>query len=320
MAKKIEDLRWNCKWVSQLGCMKGCLDYLGVQVSDAWLYGASGHAFILNIHEVVCPSGPTAWNTSGMIEIVQNVGCRVESLLVHKSAGDFEQKKEQAWERTRETIDQGLPCYGWELDIPEFYVVYGYDEDGYYFSGPMHDSGSGPKPWRELGESEIGFIEMFFMDKGPAADDRTLVKQSLEFAIQHSRNPKEWILPQYKSGLGGFESWIDTLDAQTANPMGMAYNSVLWAECRHFAPLFLEEAGKRLNGDMKTLLDEAKEHYTASAKSLEDLSAIFPFPPRGDEIKDGELCAKGVELLSVAKDAESAGLSVLSRIAEALQG
>lgn len=30
-------------------------------------------------------------------------------------------------------IDEGLTCYGWELDIPEFYVVYGYDNKGYYF-------------------------------------------------------------------------------------------------------------------------------------------------------------------------------------------
>ena len=50
MEKKIENLRWQPKWISHLGCVKGCLDHLGVGVSDAWLFGATGHAFVINIH------------------------------------------------------------------------------------------------------------------------------------------------------------------------------------------------------------------------------------------------------------------------------
>jgi len=55
MQKKIENLRWKPMWVSHLGCTKGCLDYLNLDISDAWLFGATGHAFIINIYKVVCP-------------------------------------------------------------------------------------------------------------------------------------------------------------------------------------------------------------------------------------------------------------------------
>lgn len=47
--KKLEYLRWKPHNVTHLGCIKGCLNYLGVEVSDPWLYGATGHAFIINI-------------------------------------------------------------------------------------------------------------------------------------------------------------------------------------------------------------------------------------------------------------------------------
>ena len=47
--KKLEHLRWKPRNVSHLGCIKGCLNYLGMEVSDAWLYGATGHAFVINI-------------------------------------------------------------------------------------------------------------------------------------------------------------------------------------------------------------------------------------------------------------------------------
>ncbi len=51
MEKHLENLRWNPRMVSHLGCIKGCLDYLGMDITDAWLFGGTGHAFIINICE-----------------------------------------------------------------------------------------------------------------------------------------------------------------------------------------------------------------------------------------------------------------------------
>jgi hypothetical protein len=51
MNKKLENLRWRNRWTTHLSCIKGCLDYLSLDVSDAWLFGVTGHAFILNISE-----------------------------------------------------------------------------------------------------------------------------------------------------------------------------------------------------------------------------------------------------------------------------
>lgn len=47
--KTLEHLRWKRHYVSHLGCIKGCLNYLGMEISDAWLFGGTGHAFIINI-------------------------------------------------------------------------------------------------------------------------------------------------------------------------------------------------------------------------------------------------------------------------------
>jgi len=79
--KKLENLRYSPKWVTHLGCVKGCLEYLGIDVSDAWLYGATGHAFVINIHEELCPSGPTAWNYMALFELGKNIGYVVDGVL-----------------------------------------------------------------------------------------------------------------------------------------------------------------------------------------------------------------------------------------------
>jgi len=78
MERKLENLRWKPMWVSHLGCISGCLQYLNLDVSDAWLFGATGHAFVINIHEVVCPSGPTAWRTEMLFKLGSNIGYAIE--------------------------------------------------------------------------------------------------------------------------------------------------------------------------------------------------------------------------------------------------
>jgi hypothetical protein len=98
----LEGLNWKPKSVSHLGCLKGCLDYLNVDVSDAWLFGASGHAFVINIHEELCPSGPTAWKTRQMMKLCHNVGCHLEVIAAHKSQPNFREAQKKAWSRVQE--------------------------------------------------------------------------------------------------------------------------------------------------------------------------------------------------------------------------
>jgi len=107
-------LRWVPYWVSHLGYIKGCLDYLGIEVSDAWLFGGTGNAFVLNVHEDLCPSGPTAWNTSPLHHLGTGLGFRVDGVVANKREEGFAEAQRSAYELARDSIDAGLPCFGWE--------------------------------------------------------------------------------------------------------------------------------------------------------------------------------------------------------------
>ena len=121
--KKLNDLTWSPKWVTHLGCVKGCLDYLGVEIRDAWLYGGSGHAFILNISKDSCPSGPTAWKTMMLFQQARSLGYEIEGVFGSKHQQDLKALQQEAWEFCQKTINAGLPVYAWEIEIPEFYVI-----------------------------------------------------------------------------------------------------------------------------------------------------------------------------------------------------
>ena len=149
-ANMLENLQWAPRWTSLIGCIKGCLDYLKQDVSDAWLFGATGHAFVLNISQGLCPSGPTAWDTAPSLALGRNIGYAVVGIDEYcpDKQNDLPFAQKQAWDYVRNAIDDGFPCFGWELQVPEYYVIYGYDETGYYISGPADEDGAGPIPWQ----------------------------------------------------------------------------------------------------------------------------------------------------------------------------
>jgi len=254
-----------------------------------------------------------------LFKLGENIGYTIDRVVAHKSEGDFADKLKTARENTRQAIDQDLPCYGWELEIPEYYVVYGYDDKGYYYSGPLCDSGKGPKPWQEVGNSEIGVLEMYTVKPGQAADDRTTIKEALEFAVEHARSPGKWVFPKYETGLDGYDNWINVLEAGAADGHGMAYNTAVWSECRIYAVQFLLEAKKRLDDSRyNTLFEETARQYEVVYGHLLKVAKLFPFPPKGDEISSERRRKKAVKLLKKARKAEESGLNSLAKIAKEL--
>jgi hypothetical protein len=318
--KRLENLKWSPKWVTHLGCVKGCLDYLGIEITDAWLYGGIGHAFVINISEDSCPSGPTAWKTQMLYELAPNLGYQIEGVFGSKYQRNLIDLQKEAWDFARQSIDEGYPVYCWEVDIPEFYVIYGYDEDGYYYSGPNTGEGKGPKLWKELGDTGIGIVELYNLKPVSAKADSEVVKDSIRKTLKHASNPPDWIFKNYASGLKGFDTWIQGLESGKANRFGMGYNAEVWGECRGFAVEFLKEAKGRVDGPSNSLFDEAIEHYQVVADRLAKVSENYPWTPVGGPqvIPVDEQCQAAVGWLKEARDDEAAGLKTLEMLLTAL--
>ncbi|MBN1400361.1 MAG: hypothetical protein JXA74_05970 [Anaerolineae bacterium] len=317
---RLTELRWHPLWMSYIGCLKGCLDYLHLDVSLPWLYGASGHAFVLNVHEVVCPSGPTAWGDGQYTtKLVEHVGCRLEQVTSFRSQPGFDAARERAWGLVRRALDAGQPCLGWELDIPEFYCIQGYDEAGYYYSGPGCDAGKGPKPWRELAETEIGWLEVAAVSPGEPLPVRQTVHAALAFALAFAESPPEWVHEGYKGGLAGYDQWITALEGHKADGFGMAYNAAVWHECREHAAAFLPEARKRLEGAAEAPLAQAAAAYESVARRLGQVEALYPFHGlKPEHIADEARRSAALDHLRAAREAEADGLKALAEVVAAL--
>jgi len=319
MTKRLDGLRWEPLWVSHVGCLKGCLNYLGKEMSAPWLFGATGHAFMLNLSEDVCPSGPTAWKTNVILTLGSSVGYRTIVVFGYRGNGDLEQAQERAWEAARRAIDDGIPCYGWELDVPEFYVINGYDEVGYYYQGCTVDDGAGPKPWRELGDTDIGCVQLVVVHPEQSRDDVTIVRNALEFAGAVAAGGKDWVLPGYAMGLAAYDVWVAGVKSGEASGTGAAYNASVWASCRSHALGFLEESRRRLAGRADGAFDKAIEAYAAVAANLAVVAEQLPFvgadeAQRDANARDSARIEQVVEHLRLARDSEERGVKALAVI------
>lgn len=318
--RELKNLRWVPRWASHVGCIKGCLNFLGVNVSDAWLFGATGHAFVLNISPGLCPSGPTDWDTNRFLALGRNVGYIVERVDEYcpRQDADLREAQRKASEHVKGAIARGLPCYGWELDIPEYFIVFGCGEDGYYISGPGCDDGKGPMPWQDLGRSEIASVLVASVKSTTPADDRQAVRDALACALDMAHNRHKWT--DRSGGLKGYDEWIRAMERGRAGRFGLGYNAAVWAESRRFAVEFLREAQLRLKGDFDSLFDDAITNYETVARNLRAVSDAFPFEHCSDEsaLVD-ERSRAAVATLKQARDAEAGGLAALAAVVQRIQ-
>jgi hypothetical protein len=318
--KVLEGLKWQQRYVSRLGCIKGCLDYLGVDVAMPWLYGGTGHAFVINVVENAHVSGPFAWDWSMIHDLGPNLGYRVTGFFARKrDAGDsYGQKQREAWDFVRASVDRGLPCYGWELHpwIPDYYVITGYDGEGYHYSGWRS---GGPLPWQKLGEGDVQQVEVYRIEPCQPAPDGKAVADALATVLERAKRPDGWTLdPGSTSGPAAFDRWAAVVEEGAALRDDHAYNAATWHECRQMAVEFLKEARNRLAGRCDDAFDEAGAHYTVVRDRLKAVADLHPMPTSGWDTETKVQSPEVAALLREAGAAERKGLECLKRIAAAL--
>lgn len=295
-----------------VGCIKSSLDYLGCHVSTGWI--SAPYAFMLNINDEVSFKGPEYWGDNGCFdELIRNCGGIVKNYGFYKSVPNIEEKRQEAWQMIRDSIDKGLPCYAWEMDKPLYYLIAGYDEIGYYYI--EHDTLkiSGPKPYMELGDTDWGCLEIHIIRPGTISDNLKTIKDVFEYAINVG-NPNIHEPNQgYTMGVEAYKVWWEAIIKGKAIYYGAAYNASFWSKCKNMAVLFLKESKLRI-GIFEDMFDSAIGHYENSAKYLTRLSQIFSLNEDPNSIINEHQKEEAVQLLKAAQSSEIKGLAEVNNI------
>ncbi len=251
---------------TNMGVLHGVAEYLGLGASPATVFGATGYAFLININDEICPSGPFLWRRERFNRLVTNLGIRTRDLGFFTSAASATERR-QVEAELREAIDAGIPC---SLCNDEFQLITGYDDTGFFTVGPFPDHLPRRLSFGTWQEWDDVYAYFYIHHKGEPASRADLVRESLSFAIEMFRSPARFSLDSYAVGLAAYDQWIEALDGHGTS-FGNEWNARVFAECRQHAAAYLREVAewfpgsRALSAPLAGTYDEVANNLTAVA-------------------------------------------------------
>lgn len=281
--------------------------------------GITGHAFRINIDpDHIDVAGPTMFPGGYLIR--RNL-CNLGFI---SSLSDTEkpftpEKVEKVLALIQQSIDKGIPAIVFDLFIPEFGLIYGYDDDKQLFHA-KDVSKEGTLSYSAFVESR-NMLWVTTISESLPHSKYEILRMALDMIVEHARG-REWqhiFEGDYMIGLAGYDAWISCMQRRKADPFGNAYNISVISDAREFAVQFLRELVIRWNGEnvvertVRKMAAEAASHYSKSAAALVVMRELFPFP-NGGRPDEPAVADRAVELLQEAKEAELRGVEVLERL------
>ena len=270
MEKIITNLKMYPFETTLMGVLKGVADYFNVALNGAWLFGGSGHAFLINIHEQLCPSGPYCWDYENFFKLMKNLGISMKDLGFF-SAESTPDERGRIEELLKQSIDAGNPC---SLLNMENQLISGYTDTHFIVQKPWPkvDLPFTPETltfqsWKELG-NEI-HINFFTFAKTKRADDETIIKESLSHAVDITQNPDRYRLEHYYVGLKAYDAWINAIKDGYGASHGNWWNGTVWRECREMASRYFSEIARKYQGKTSKKATELSNQYKRLAQLLD---------------------------------------------------
>jgi len=305
------EVAYQPAWLTWVAATTGCLKALGVECDTVDVAGYSGYAFVMSVHEKLCPSGPTVFNWGLLSSGVERLGRSTMSFHGGKCGGS-EQDFRAAQEFVRREVEAGRPCVLWGAYVPEFAIAVGVEGDSYLVRSfkPLMGDPEPPIPLDQLQAPGGAYVLAF-----PASVEVVRADADRQ-AVFHAREMLSYEVgnPHYANGLAAYDQWIAALGVGDLPAHGNSYNAQCWAEAKRCAHQFLARLAER-NPAVAEPLGRAAKAYGEASEAMGVVAHLFPFPDAESKVADPEVRAKAIPALRAAKAAETRAASALAEAA-----
>ncbi len=254
---------------SLMGVVKGVLDYLGIVISEPAVFGMTGHAFLINIHDVLCSSGPYCWKHDGMARLMQNLGITMEDMGFYQPDNPIEDRM-QVETLIRTSMDKGKICSVLNMDHQ---LVYACDDTHFKLCVPWPECAENTPEtltfgtWKEFGDDF--HCQFFAFCKTGVLNYDKAVRESLAYALEMLKNPDTYSAEPYAMGLKAYDQWCNALKEGHGNNNGNLWNATVWSECRTMAAKYMDEISNRYGQDIAYLSQQMSAAYWVIAQNLD---------------------------------------------------
>lgn len=223
---------------SLLGVAQGAMAHYGLTATPHEAFVLSGHAFVINIHETLCPSGPYCWDTRPVHGLFANLGLRINEIGTVSPAGSSAAERADLEAAVRDARAQGVVC---SLLCLDHQLITGQDASGFLTAQPWGDGVESTPAhlsfgsWREYQAGPPVAFYQLSATQTPRKDERAALDAALDFAVTLWRHPAQYAQPGYGMGDAAYANWLAALDSGGVDEHGAWWNAVVWGECRERA-------------------------------------------------------------------------------------
>lgn len=319
MSQRLEEIVFESTWTQAALAMFGAIQYTDKKhLTLVDVMGYTGHAFRMTIHEETADvAGPTEFDWGSMLSAgLKNLGFSAKHIGEPNCEQPTPELLMEAVNLVQTSVDEGTPVVAWDMFVPEFGLIYGYDDEKQLFKA-KDISKDGELAYEKLGRGEIGELFVLAITDSYPIDRYSSLYNTLDMILDHAHNrQRNFVREPFKCGLAGYEAWVNAFTKRTVDPFGNSYNIQHVSCARDFAWKFLHtlsqewESEGEIDGQIRTLAAEAANHYEQVAEALHPLAEMFPFPHGGEPDNDDN-AEKAIHQLTEAKLSEEKGIDIL---------
>lgn len=277
-------------WTSVAGALTGALRFLGDPVSAAWVMGVSGHAFRLALpvgpEGVALPGAETALDLIRAAGLYRNLGRKVEVIHAESGARDERKQRDEAIKRVRKRIDRGIPAIVYDLHLPKFGLVTGYDDttNTWQVRTVLTTEYAGTLPlsrWPVPEQHEP--VIAILLGGNVKIEPRRSIPEALRFAVDYAEHGDPGDTSSALHGFAAYERWQEAFArGEPVSPTGNALLVQILQSARRDAAAFLRADADRMLPHAAEALSRAAAAYDAEALAISRMMTMFPFPTGGD--------------------------------------
>ena len=160
------------------------------------IVATSGFAFRMWVSADLCPSATSIWAFDEQKPWVENGG------LLCRYVGRFwgqddieEQKRLEAIENIKRSINDGIPAISWDIGVPEWGLIIGYDDETQMFETLTINTDSTENglqmPYEQLGKRELPILSVLTITGKSDKKQEDILRDTMKLAVSHL-NGEEW--------------------------------------------------------------------------------------------------------------------------------
>ena len=231
----------------------------------------SGFAFRMWVSADLCPSATSIWEFKKQRDWITSGGLKCEYTQRLWGEETVEEERHMAAAaQIKKSIDYGVPAVSWDIGIPEWGLIIGYDDDTNKFSA-LAVNGEVEMPYDVLGKREIPILSVLTITGVSGKSKEEILKDTLKIAAGHLQGG-EWA--ENAKGLDAYSALIKHFEE--INPdtsWNMEYFLGTFGALKYYAWKYFEKMNQdQLSGIYRDVYDSWQQAF--KIKTNEDINGL----------------------------------------------